>query len=223
MGQYRMFVAQYGIGEIEQCARTADSPVISTNWFQAVAYCNWLSKQEGLPQSEWCYEPVQDPGRIDPEFKGGMKLAQDYLQRKGYRLPTEAEMEYATRAGAATSRYFGETEDLLEKYSLYQRNSEERAWPVGSKKPNDFGLFDMHGNASTWCQERYKSYPKSNNGEANEDTEDSLSIEANETRVVRGGSFSRDPASHLRSAHRTSAMPSVRSLSIGFRVAKTFQ
>ena len=76
----------------------------------------------------------------------------------GYRLPTEAEMEYATRAGAMTSRYFGETEDLLPKYAWYTKNSQEKTWPVGSLKPNDLGLFDVQGNVYTWCQERYKGY-----------------------------------------------------------------
>src|SRR5262249_27581781 len=162
---------------------TGDSPVLGTNWYQAVAYCNWLSKEEGMPESEWCYEPVRDPralpalagssvgllggswgtlaatcglfpGRTDPEYKEGMKLARNYLQRQGYRMPTEAEMEYATRAGAQTARYYGETEELLEKYAWYGKNGQGRSWPVGSKKPNDLGMFDMQGNVYTWCQER---------------------------------------------------------------------
>jgi hypothetical protein len=58
--QYRKFEPRYGVGEIEPYARTADSPVIGTNWYQAAAYCNWLSQQEGLPESEWCYEPLVD-------------------------------------------------------------------------------------------------------------------------------------------------------------------
>src|SRR5262249_18754307 len=61
------------------------------------------------------------PGRTDPQYEPGMKLTSDYLRRTGYRLPTEAEMEFFTRAGAATSRCFGETEDLLDKYAWYQR------------------------------------------------------------------------------------------------------
>jgi eukaryotic-like serine/threonine-protein kinase len=77
------------------------------------------------------------------------KLAEKYLSHTGYRLPTEAEMEYATRAGAVTSRYFGETEELLPRYAWYVTNSQDRTWPVGSKKPNDLGLFDMHGNVWT--------------------------------------------------------------------------
>jgi len=72
------------------------------------------------------------------------KLKENYLTLTGYRLPTEAEMEHATRAGALTSRYFGEIEELLPKYAWYLQNSKEQTWPVARLKPNDFGLFDVH-------------------------------------------------------------------------------
>ena len=65
------------------------------------------------------------------------RLKANYLSLTGYRLPTEAEMEYATRAGALTSRYFGETEDLLAKYAWYFMNSRKRTWPVSGLKPNN--------------------------------------------------------------------------------------
>jgi eukaryotic-like serine/threonine-protein kinase len=69
----------------------------------AARYCNWLSKEEGIPQEAWCYEINAK------EFK----LKPNYLSRSGYRLPTEAETEFATRAGASTARYYGESEELL--------------------------------------------------------------------------------------------------------------
>jgi formylglycine-generating enzyme required for sulfatase activity len=247
--QYRKFAARYGVGEIERYARTGDSPVIGTNWFQAAAYCNWLSKQEGLPESEWCYEPLQDPkamptlagssvgllagswgplaaacgllpGRTDPEYKAGMKLARNYLQRSGYRLPTEAEMEYATRAGALTSRYFGETEDLLLRYAWYLKNSQGRTWPVGSLKPNDLGWFDVQGNVYTWCQEEYKNYPQGQGKKPDEDKEGSLNINIQDSRVLRGGSFT-DRAGHVRSADRGGDVPAYRDNAVGFRAART--
>ena len=117
------------------------------------------------------------------------KLKANYLSLTGYRLPTEAEMEYATRAGALTSRYYGETEELLPKYAWYTKNSQEKTWPVGSLKPNDLGLFDMQGNVFTWCQERYESYPQGKGEETEEDKEDILSINTQNSRVLRGGSF----------------------------------
>jgi formylglycine-generating enzyme required for sulfatase activity len=244
--QYRKFKPGYSLGEMEQKAPTADSPVISTDWFQAIEYCNWLSQQEGLPQSEWCYEPHLDPtalpalaassvgllagsfgplaatGGLFPEYKWGMKLARNYLQRRGYRLPTEAEWEYACRAGAVTSRYYGETEELLEKYAWYNKNARDRTWPVGSKKPNDLGLFDMHGNVWTWCLEKYQDYPQSRGDKAFEDYEDILSIKITDARLLRGGSFHAQ-AVILRSAfrHRGGLPECVQD--IGFRLARTFR
>ena len=117
------------------------------------------------------------------------KLKEKYLSLTGYRLPTEAEMEYATRAGAVTSRYFGETDELLPKYAWYMKNSQEQTWPVGSLKPNDLGLFDVQGNVFTWCQESYKGYPTKKNDEVAEDKEDELVITPTQSRVLRGGSF----------------------------------
>jgi serine/threonine protein kinase/formylglycine-generating enzyme required for sulfatase activity len=120
-------------------------PIGGVVWYEAAAYCNWLSKEEGIAEEQWCYE-TDLQGRVT-------KLKENYLSVTGYRLPTEAEVEYATRAGAVTSRYYGETEELLEKYGWYSKNGKERTRPVGSKKPNDLGLFDLHGNVYTWCQE----------------------------------------------------------------------
>src|SRR5207245_10036651 len=100
-----------------------------------------------------------------------MKLARNYLQRTGYRLPTEAELEYASRGGAVTSRFFGETAELLPRYAWYANNSEVRVWPVGSLRPNDLGLFDVHGNVWTWCQEEFKNYPHGGK-QTSEDKED---------------------------------------------------
>jgi formylglycine-generating enzyme required for sulfatase activity len=192
--------------------RTADLPVVSTSWHAAAVYCNWLSKEEGIDEEQWCYE-IKD-GQVT-------KLKANYLSRTGYRLPTEAEMEYATRAGAVTSRYYGETEELLPQYAWYAKNSQEKTRPVGGRKPNDFGLFDVQGNVFTWCQERFKRYPPSRGGQPEEDKEDIYSIDNQVSRVLRGGSFS-DPASVVRSAYRVDGVPAYRYSFIGFRPARTF-
>jgi formylglycine-generating enzyme required for sulfatase activity len=195
-----------------------DCPVIETSWYEAAEYCNWLSEQEGLPRNQWCYVP----NKVG-EYENGMRLAPDYLKRTGYRLPTEAEWEYACRAGARTSWYYGESEEMLEKYGVYARNSGVHSWPVGSLKPNDLGFFDLHGNVFTWCQERYKEYAAANDGTCIEDHEDVRHIDEEEDRVVRGGSFFY-PAADLRCADRTShAEPTRRDSDIGFRVARTFR
>ena len=181
-----------------------------TRLVQAAAYCNWLSKEEGIPEGQWCYE-----------IKGqGTKLKAKYLSLTGYRLPTEAEMEYATRAGALTSRYYGETEDLLPKYAWYLKNSQEKTWPVGSLKPNDLGLFDLQGNVFTWCQRGIQDYKKTKEGEVVEDREDGLVISSTSPRALRGGSFS-SHASVVRSAYRGINLPTSRSDVFGIRLART--
>ncbi len=150
-----------------------------------------------------------------------VKLKANYLSLPGYRLPQEAEWEYACRAGAATSRYYGETTELLGEYAWYQNNSQERTHPVGSKKPNDFGFFDLQGNVYSWCQEQYNLYPAVKEGETIEDKEDIIDIDSTKSRVLRGGSFD-DPASDVRSANRTNDGPAYRNVYNGFRPARTF-
>ena len=87
----------------ESFARTDDCPVHEVSWYDAAAYCNWLSEQEGIPKGEWCYLPNEE-GR----YAAGMKLVPDILSRAGYRLPTAGEWEYACRAGSVTLWSFGD-------------------------------------------------------------------------------------------------------------------
>ena len=101
-----------------------------------------------MPKDQWCYLPNEAGA-----YAEGMSIPADVLDRTGYRLPTEAEWEYACRAGAVTSRYYGHSIDLLDAYAWYQANSKEHAWTCGSLFPNDLGLFDMLGNEFEWCQD----------------------------------------------------------------------
>jgi hypothetical protein len=191
------------------------------SWFNAVRYCQWLSEQEGVSPNQWCYPPLA-------EIKEGMQLPVKYLSRTGYRLPTEAEWEYACRAGATTSRYFGESREMLNNYARTFHNSAEgdageHAWPLGQLKPNDFGLFDIHGNLWEWCADRYCAYPELPRSEAVEDVEDSelqiLDTEA-DRRVLRGGSFlNRAPI--VRCAARNRYRASTANYYVGFRVVRT--
>src|SRR5262249_33244423 len=135
--------------------------------------------------------------------------------------PTEAEMEYATRAEAQTARYYGETEELLPNYAWYIKNARGRTWPVASLKPNDFGFFDVHGNAFTWCQESFKAHPSGESRLPSDDVEDMVSISSTALRVLRGGAFT-DPAPLVRSAYRYTNAPAHRSFGVGLRPARTF-
>lgn len=198
--QYHRFAKDYKVGG------KAELPAGAIDWYMAARYCNWLSKEEAISKDQWCYE-VWNENEIS--LKAG------YLSRSGYRLPTEAEMEYAIRAGTVTARYYGETEELLPKYAWYMSNSQEQPWPVGSLKPNDLGFFDLHGNVWTWCQERYQAY------KGKEDKEDVLDVITTEFRVLRGGSCI-NQGSLVRSAVRLGFVPTYRNNSVGFRPARTF-
>jgi serine/threonine protein kinase/formylglycine-generating enzyme required for sulfatase activity len=208
--QFLRFMPRFQHSEIRRYPDPT-CPMGGVTWYEAAAYCNWLSKEEGIPEDQWCYE-----------IKGEeTKLKANSVNLSGYRLPTEVEVEYATRAGAVTARYFGETEELLPKYAWYTKNSKERTWPVGSLKPNDLGLFDVLGNVFTWCQESYyKEYPKGKQGKVSEDREDDLVILNTSIGVLRGSSFVTQP-SIGRSANRLNLVRSTRSYSVGFRPART--
>jgi formylglycine-generating enzyme required for sulfatase activity len=188
-------------------ALSSDCPVNNVSWYDAAAYCNWLSERDGIPRDQWCYEPNEKG-----EYAAGMNMVANHLQRKGYRLPTEAEWEYACRSGSETRFSYGEPDDLLGKYAWFAANSSGKSHPAGALRPNDLGLFDMHGNASEWCQDTFK-------GTVGKD--DSLRVNDAQDRVLRGGSFM-DQAVNVRSAYRVGAVPTNRSNNMGFRVARTF-
>jgi formylglycine-generating enzyme required for sulfatase activity len=193
----------------------ADTPIIAVTWYEAAQYCNWLSEKEGIPEEQWCYPKHAD-------IKEGMTPYPDYLKRKGYRLPTEAEWECACRAGAESSHYYGGGQELLPRYAWYLQNAQDRSWPVGQKRPNDWGLFDMHGNVWNWCQESAWEYQPGTGGKPAEDEEDKRDIVDKLNRVLRGGSF-RDQPSDVRSAFRNlGGRPSLRSNEVGLRPARTY-
>ena len=121
-----------------------DLPAGAVSFDEAARFCNWLSREDGLPTQDWCYLPGETPGT--------MLLAPDYLFRRGYRLPTLREWELAARAGTTADRYFGRLLRYAGSYSWYNRNTDNHAEPVGHKRPNDLGLFDALGNLLEWCQ-----------------------------------------------------------------------
>lgn len=190
-------------------APTDDCPVNGVSWYDAAAYCNWLSKQDNIPEDQWCYEP-----NAQGKYAEGMRAVPDLLRRSGYRLPTAAEWEYACRAGSAMRWSIGEAEDLLSKYAWCFSNASSRSHPVGTLRPNDLGLFDMHGNAWEWCQDRADN--------ASPDGRRSIDGVITDAggRVVRGGAFGHGPPS-LQAGSEISMSAKTWSGDIGFRPART--
>jgi formylglycine-generating enzyme required for sulfatase activity len=212
IADFRDFVKENPWVELRRSRSEPDlkAPVDHVSWDLAAAYCNWLSRRENLPE---CYEP-NPQGRFEHE----MKIRPDALQRTGYRLPTEAEWEYACRCGSATSRYFGVGTDLLERYGWYLATSQDHAWPCGGLLPNDLGLFDTLGNVYEWCHDQPLLY------RPNKDALiiDGLDIRAhvNANRLLRGGSFNLH-AKYIRSAGRGFSPPTTYIVYFGFRLART--
>jgi eukaryotic-like serine/threonine-protein kinase len=187
-------------------------PASKPSWYAAAAFCNWLSKREKLSR---CYEPAH--GGL---YADGMMVPADVLTRTGYRLPTEAEWEFASRAGSLTSSYCGTDWALLSNYAYFNLDSDGRAWPCGSLLPNDLGLFDMLGNLYEWCQDPQENYKPGPAGVIVDQLSEADSVVQGKPRILRGGGFV-DVPGHLRSAQRSWNTPHNQLGSYGFRIART--
>jgi formylglycine-generating enzyme required for sulfatase activity len=143
-------------------APTPECPVTYVTWYRAAEYCNLLSKAEGIPKEQWCYRKCEvwtkTPEKPLGDWLTTFQPQEDCLSRTGYRLLTEAEWEYACRARSTRPFSWGGDAEISNRYAWTIRNSEGISWPVGSLCPNRYGIFDMHGNASEWTNDRYSIY-----------------------------------------------------------------
>jgi len=170
-------------------------PVRRVTWFEAISFCVLLSLREGL-------EPAY---RIE-----GESVFWDQ-EANGFRLPTEAEWEYAARAGG-TTLYAGA--DRVEDLASFDENSPQRLHVVGENKANAWGLHDMTGNVSEWCWDGYADYPQ-------EKELDPIYPPEGHYRVVRGGSYASGPHGRLRVACRERGDAGIRSKDRGFRIVRS--
>ncbi len=160
---------------------TARFPVETVSWKEVVEFCEALNRQDGKRPAGWKYV-----------------------------LPTEAQWEYACRAGARTTYWFGDDAAELDRYAWYVGNSEGRTREVGGKEANAWGLYDMHGNVSEWCADWFSQYDK-------EDLIDPKGSSNGDARVLRGGSWIYDPW-NCRAAFRDGDSPGTRGGVFGCRV-----
>lgn len=174
-----------------------DHPVSCVSWNDAVRFCNWLSKKEGRqPSYKIERESVAWDRNVD-----------------GYRLPTEAEWEYSSRAGTKSLFFTGDTESDLMHAGWYGGNSGKKTHPVGKKAVNAWGLYDMHGNVWEWCWNWYGDCPTGM-------VTDPGGPEHGSDRVVRGGSWSSE-VRYCRSANRINNKPYNRNSNVGFRPVRS--
>ncbi len=171
-----------------------DRPVVKVSWFDAVEFCNRLSGQMG-------YSPAYN-------IKG--KNVDLLENSNGFRLPSEAEWEYACRAGATNE---DDRDYDLDRIAWYDANSGDESHGVGQKEANEWGLYDMLGNVREWCWDWYGAYPSKS-------TKDYTGPSSGPNRVVRGGGWGY-PARYCRSAIRGYDSPDNRSGVLGFRLSRS--
>ncbi len=176
--------------------QTDDHPVVNVTWNDATAFCQWLSAKQGI-------------GTLSPEGPAG---ASPEPTPSPFSLPTEAQWEYACRAGTTTAWHFGDSAKMLEEYAWFNVNANGTTHPVGQRKPNGWSLYDMHGNVWEWCADKWdpdyyaQSPPK-----------DPAGPTKGWERVNRGGRWYGD-SWHCRSARRNYGSADGRNSSFGFRV-----
>jgi formylglycine-generating enzyme required for sulfatase activity len=189
-----------------------DQPAVLVDWYDPAPFCNWLSARDGLPESEWCY-----PKDYGPDSR----LPANFLERTGYRLPTEAEWEYACRSGTLSAWSMGQASTWLSKYAWLERKIESVVYPVALLKPNDFGVFDMMSNVYEWCASPHLPYTLDPGGQPSVDSSIETRCTTDIHRVLRGGTVLFNIAT-MRSAYRSSGViPMNRHNYIGFRIART--
>jgi len=182
---------------------SANRPVENVSWWSTLVFANRLSEMAGFKA---CYDlsglkctGSAEKGDLNcdgvPKIQSPSGMPQDC---EGYRLPTEAEWEYAARAGTQTAYSFGNRKEDLSDYAVFSDNSGSQTAEVASKKPNPWGLYDMHGNLWQWVSDWYSESPQGGKDPKGADT--------GSDRVVRGGSWFND-ARFLRSAYRGGVLP----------------
>ncbi len=204
------------VGFMQQFDAKPEDAGYAAHWYDSVSFCRWLSQQSGLSDSDQSYAAPeslvkeQHPREPNPETNWAPRDWPMEMGRRGFRLPTESEWEFACRAGVRTAYSYGSEVGLLDRFGWFIKNSGKHVHPPHELRPTFRGAFDMHGNLFEWTHDWYGDY-----GEAS--SVDPAKQKMGSDRVDRGGSF-KEVAASCRSADRTSYGPTFRSDDVGFRL-----
>jgi len=197
-------------------------PVMNVNWYDAVEYCNWLSVEAGFDPCYAIDKNREDPNNINPSDDMKWTVRCDF-NKNGYRLPTEAEWEYAATGGVESKGhiYAGTSDmDSLHLYGNYEpfsgddKDGYKYTSPVRSYRPNELGLYDMGGNVWEWCWDWHSIFSPT------EPIENPVGAKGGTYRGLRGGSWNFN-AEYLEVSDRNRLYPDSRSRVSGFRLART--
>ncbi len=201
----------------------SDRPVEEVSWYDAVVFCNKLSLKAGLTPvyslagstdpSEWGAVPrVTDNNRIARMTWNAIECD---FSADGYRLPTEAEWEFAANGGVSEASLYA-SGDTLEDGAWFLANSLDETHPVAEKTPNALGIYDMNGNVWEWCWDWYGNYHKADSVNPRGEKDSSVTGK----RIRRGGSIKSAPE-FCRNANRASSVPELRGVDLGLRLVRT--
>jgi len=201
----------------QDLGRGNNYPMYYVNWYDAIVFCNMLSKQEGLspayriPGKSNSTDPA-DWGTVPTSSDATWNAAEIIPGSMGYRLPTEAQWEYAAKGGTVQEAYTFAGSNNVADVAWYSGNSGYKSHEVGTKKQNSLGLYDMSGNVFEWCWDWNGTYHET-------PTTDPVGASSGANRVIRGGSWSCN-AGNTRCAYRLNNYPNGRDNNVGFRLAR---
>ena len=193
-------------------------PLVGPTWLEAVSFCRWLTLLARLDESDQCYfdpdmmpdtekETAPQPGIDESLWRSYPKNWPANLNKRGFRLPTETEWEYACRAGTTTTYSFGSDRALLSRFAWFQQ---PESHPVATLRPNPRGLFDIHGNVNEWCHNWF-AFSSADDGDG---------PDSGVARSMRGGCWYDNPWD-CRAASRYHSQPSSIESNMGFRIVMT--